>query len=256
MRILIRTSKWAIWARRFGSFAVPVIVISVWMHRSQALASETFLSVIGLAAILAVLALISGIVAYVRLWQSGDRGWGRATVGIFLGLLCLSPLAYGASLALRYPLTNDVSTDTARPLQLVVKSSDASSRQLSGEEISSAFPDVYTRTYQTGTQEVFERVASLIEARQWQVRVRKAPGSASPEGQFNIIASTLLGFRDEIVVRLSPVGEGSIVDMRSTSLVGEHDLGRNGTRIEAFLRDLDQVIADETPIMTDSPETH
>ena len=42
MRILIRTSKWAIWARRFGSFAVPLTVIPVFMHREQMIASSDF----------------------------------------------------------------------------------------------------------------------------------------------------------------------------------------------------------------------
>jgi hypothetical protein len=35
MRILIRTSKWAIWARRFGSLALPLAAIPVLMHRER-----------------------------------------------------------------------------------------------------------------------------------------------------------------------------------------------------------------------------
>lgn len=256
MRILIRTSKWAIWARRLGSFAVPVIVISVWMHRNQALASQTFLNLLGLAALLAFLALFCGIVAYVRLWQSGDHGWGRATAGILLGLICLSPLAYGAALAMRYPLANDISTGPAPSLRLVVKPNDAPSRKLSREAILRAFPDAYGRTYQADTNEIFEKVAKLIAGRGWQTRVRSAPSSASPEGQFNLIAATFLGFKDEIVVRVSPHGQDTMVDMRSTSLIGEHDLGRNGTRIEAFLRDLDLAVSGGGPREPVSTETH
>ena len=37
MRILVRTSRWAIWARRLGNFALPLAVIPILMHRAEAI---------------------------------------------------------------------------------------------------------------------------------------------------------------------------------------------------------------------------
>lgn len=51
--------------------------------------------------------------------------------------------------------------------------------------------------------------------------------------------SAWFGFKDDIAIRIRAEGEGSRVDMRSISRVGQSDLGANARRISAFLYDLD-----------------
>ena len=48
----------------------------------------------------------------------------------------------------------------------------------------------------------------------------------------------LFGFKDDIVVRVTPSGNGSRVDVRSLSRVGKSDFGVNANRIRKFLRQL------------------
>ncbi len=243
--MIVRTSRWAVWARRLGSFALPLIVLSVWMHREYMLDSDAFQIVLGIAALLSVLAILTGIGAYVRLWQTGDHGWGRASMGIFLGLVCLVPFAYGGYLATQYPFTNDVSTDHARPLQLFSKTEARRSRSAaSPEDVLAAFPGVTPRTYPLEPARVFELAEELIEARRWEIRVRRAPVFDGREGHINMLAMTFMGWRDEVVIRVGQSGQGTRVDMRSVSLSGEHDLGVNGKRIESFLADLDEKVND------------
>ena len=56
------------------------------------------------------------------------------------------------------------------------------------------------------------------------------------QGRVEVVATTLwFGFKDDIVIRISPSGSGSRVDMRSKSRVGRSDLGANAARIRAFL---------------------
>ena len=43
------------------------------------------------------------------------------------------------------------------------------------------------------------------------------------------------GFKDDVVVRVRPSGDGSIVDVRSVSRVGLSDLGANAARIMELL---------------------
>ena len=52
--------------------------------------------------------------------------------------------------------------------------------------------------------------------------------------------SRFFRFKDNVVVRIRPVGEndGSIVDMRSISRVGVSDIGVNAERVRRFLADL------------------
>jgi uncharacterized protein (DUF1499 family) len=43
------------------------------------------------------------------------------------------------------------------------------------------------------------------------------------------------GFKDDIVVRLTPWGAGTRVDLRSVSRVGRSDIGTNARRIRRYL---------------------
>ena len=49
----------------------------------------------------------------------------------------------------------------------------------------------------------------------------------------------LFGFKDDVVIRLSAVNDGTRVDVRSASRVGLSDLGANAARIQAYLAKLD-----------------
>ena len=43
------------------------------------------------------------------------------------------------------------------------------------------------------------------------------------------------GFKDDVVVRLSPIPAGSRIDVRSVSRVGKSDVGTNARRISAYM---------------------
>jgi len=192
--------------------------------------------------VIAALAVIAGIGAYISLWQTGDKGWGKATSGMVFGLICLSPLIYGAVQFVRYPALNDVTTDVASPLLLLSKPGMSTRRTLAQPEILAAFPNLFTRTYQLEAGAVFTVVQRLIAEREWDIRVRRQPGANTNPGQINAMAMTIFGWRDEVVVRVRPGSDGTRVDMRSASLFGLSDLGVNGTRIESFLLDLDTAV--------------
>jgi hypothetical protein len=52
----------------------------------------------------------------------------------------------------------------------------------------------------------------------------------------------VFGFLDDVVVRLKTTPDGTQVDVRSASRIGEHDLGQNARRIRSFLTELDSVL--------------
>jgi uncharacterized protein (DUF1499 family) len=47
--------------------------------------------------------------------------------------------------------------------------------------------------------------------------------------------TAMYGFKDDVVIRIRPRGEGSLIDLRSVSRVGQSDLGANAARIQAFM---------------------
>jgi len=52
----------------------------------------------------------------------------------------------------------------------------------------------------------------------------------------------VFGFLDSVAVRLRGTGDGTEIDMRSASHIGEHDLGQNARRIRAFFKSLDEML--------------
>jgi hypothetical protein len=62
-----------------------------------------------------------------------------------------------------------------------------------------------------------------------------------------------MGFRDDVVIRVSPLGQGSRIDLRSASRYGTADLGANATRLRALLEDIDDA-AGNAPEPKPEPE--
>ena len=250
MRIPIRTSRWAIWARRTASLALPIEVIPIFMHRERMIPSDSFAILFGLGLVLAFIAVIVSLIAFVRLWQSGFRGWGRTFLGLILGGALLSPAVVGMSWAMTYPLANDVVTTGPEPSLAIVH--NPYRLRLSRSETARFFPNAVARTYPLDPDTLFELVDKLVTARQWEARIRRDPVSATNPGRIHALAMTMLGFRDEVALLIDKADNGAEVSMRSASVFGMHDLGANGLRIEAFLTDLDTAVTEalrEAPII-------
>jgi hypothetical protein len=256
VRILIRTSKWAIAARRLGSVAVPLVVLSVLLHRFRLITSDLFLVAALAAGLVALLAIAVSLVALARLWQTGDRGWGRALAGLLFGTMSLLPYAWYGSLMLRYPAVTDISTTERGPMPLVFEPGTANMpppKMLSAAEMAVEFPNVARRTYPLGLVPAFAVVRGLVDANGWELRMLREPGSDDDVGQLNAQVVTLPGWREEVVIRVRGTATDSTVDMRSASLNALHDFGSNGLRIEAFLAALDDAV---TTLLRDNPNAN
>jgi hypothetical protein len=244
MRILIRTSKTAIWARRLASLSLPLAIVPVLLHHRAAIDSDRFQLVEIIAFAVAVLALLLSIAAMVRLWRSGDRGWDRAFAGLLLSLICLAPFGYVAYAFYSNPPVTDVATGPVQPL--LFASAAAPLDSALADEVQDAFPNVRTRHYQLDTERLFALVSRLVDERGWDVRVKRAPDGPLDIGEIDAVDTTWLGWRDEIGIRLVGGNDGVTIDMRSASLGRTYsDLGANGRRIEDFLLALDAAVTDD-----------
>jgi len=251
MRILIRTSNWAIWARRLGSFALPLTLIPLLLHRLQLIGSTEFAIIEAIAAAVAVLAIVAAAGAFVRLWITGDRGWGRAVWGLVFGIVCLLPFGWLGYEASRYPLVYEVTTDVGVAMPLVSDVQVTPTAASLQAEIAAAFPNARTRTYPIEATQMFDIVLQQATQRGWEILADQAPADALGVGQINAIATNLFGWRDEVVLRVASTNQGSRIDMRSVPLARFSDFGDNGRRIEEFLVALDQQI---TIMLRDTPQ--
>lgn len=171
----------------------------------------------------------------------------------FLGvILSLAGLAAGAAAfsvplhwkmtAQRVPRIHDITTDIANPPPFVailpLRSGAPNPAEYGGAEIAvrqrQAYPDLKTTVLDLPPPRAFELALEAARRMGWRI-VAAVPG----EGRIEASDTTFwFGFTDDIVVRITPAGNRSLVDVRSVSRVGISDAGTNARRIRAYLRKL------------------
>lgn len=247
-------SALATWAGRLGIFALVVAALSAVVVRTGLLEIGPALATFAAALVCAALAVLLALASSVPIWRQGKTGIGRAVLGLFLGAALLAYPAYLGSRALKLPAINDITTNPADPPRFAVLarlrprgSSDypgAASAALQRQAYSAIEPLQVAATPQVA----YEATLALVQKRKWRVVDALAPSPARRNGTIEAIAQTMLmGFRDDIAIRVSPSGGGAQIDMRSASRYGKHDFGANAARIVSFLSDLDDAISAMPP---------
>lgn len=221
---------------------MPLVIIAVLLHHLRLITSDLFLVAAVVAGAVALAALLTALFALGRLWQTGDQGWGKALTGLLFGVVSLLPYGWYGSLALRYPAVTDIATTDRGLMPLLFEPGMAAMpvpRMLSKEQRMAIFPNAETRTYPLGLVPAFGVVQALVAQNGWDVRLLREPGDV---GQINAQITTLPGWREEVVIRVTGTMSESTVDMRSASLNALHDFGDNGLRVEAFMAALDDAV--------------
>lgn len=204
--------------------------------------------------LVAVLALVIAIIGVVL-----DRRKSRKTRWPLLGLGIMATLGFFVYLLqyispmLTLPAIHDITTDLADPPQFTaltiradnwdnIPGADDSEmrgmnpRQRWATVHQEAFPDIRSVRIDQPVAEVIEKAKRLAEDRGWKI-VNVDPASGNLEATDTV---SLFGFKDDVVIRARSAenGAASIIDMRSVSRVGVHDLGVNSERVRKFLSDL------------------
>lgn len=87
----------------------------------------------------------------------------------------------------------------------------------------------------------------MITKRKWFIVDARPPQAGRREGRIEAVSRTpIMGFREDVVVRVRADGEGSRLDVRSASRYGPHDLGGNAARITRLTEEIDEILGSET----------
>ena len=96
------------------------------------------------------------------------------------------------------------------------------------------YPDIAPLRLDVPPAQAFERAERAARAMGWDI-VNVAPDALRIEATDTTL---FFGFKDDVVVRVRPQGQGSIVDVRSLSRIGGSDIGANAKRVRSFLNKL------------------
>ena len=145
---------------------------------------------------------------------------------------------------LSYPRINDVATDLDNPLAFVaaLHAPPNGNRKMSypgnfKPRVRKAYPQVRPLILDESPGQVFERVLHIAKTQHGWRSIRSDTANKTVEAE---AMTPLLGFVDDVIVRVSNYEGKSRVDMRSRSREGLVDAGKNAKRIEMFLEKIQQ----------------
>jgi uncharacterized protein (DUF1499 family) len=241
-------SRLASWSIRVALFSLVATIIAIVIVRSGILelrpAMITFASALGLAALAVLLALGSLIV----IWREGLAGISSALIAILIGLGLLAYPAYLGAKAHKLPWIYDITTDPIDPPRFEVLSRirprGANPIIYAGlsaaEQQREAYPDIEPLESEATQQAAFDAALAVVTKRKWRIVDLRPPTATRKEGRIEAVArSPIMGFRDDVVVRVRTNSEGSRIDVRSSSRYGSFDFGDNASRIRKLVEDID-----------------
>jgi uncharacterized protein (DUF1499 family) len=241
-------SALATWSRRLAVFSAVAAVVSIIIVRFGFLEMKPALATFFGALACAGLSILAGLAAFAAIWQNGSRGMSRILVAMAIDIVIL---AYPAYLAIQYrklPAIHDITTDPIDPPRFDalarLRTGDGANTAVyaglySAEQQRAAYPDIEPVDLDVPVQRAYDVTLELINKRKWRVVDARAPQPPRREGRIEAVARTpIMGFREDVAIRITPDGDGSRVDIRSSSRYFESDLGSNASRVAKLIEDI------------------
>ena len=245
------------WSSRIATFAASLLIVGVILHRLTTFPTHVTVNLLAVGAVGLGLAMLTGLVALIQIWRRGLRGAAKAAFGILLPVLMLAwPLTFLPALV-NLPRINDVTTDVTAPPSFVslarLRTGDANPHAYPGarfaEQQQKAYPDLRTLVVDRGVEEAFELVEEAVRKLKWRVAASESPTARPPKiGTLEATDLTpVIGFPDDVIVRVEGSATRSRIDIRSASRYGRADLGQNATRVRRFLAELQARVDSTAP---------
>jgi uncharacterized protein (DUF1499 family) len=192
---------------------------------------------LGIFAFAALLAGIGGLLSVVSLLRR--RGGLAAVIAAVAGIGAFAVLLASVVAGRDVPPINDITTDLVNPPAFVTITAETRGFDAApldydpsfAAQQAAAYPEVRPLIVALPPAEVFPKLLAAAEAMDWAI-----VSSDQASGRIEATATVpWWGFKDDIVVVMSPDGVGTRVDVRSKSRVGKSDLGVNAERIQDYL---------------------
>lgn len=210
--------------------ALPLSILTVRAGAWQQGLMIYAISCLG-AAVLLLLAIALMLLPRFASWR-GAIGQ-RAMLAVPGTLLLLTMLGSRGD----FPAIHDITTDTEDPpiftAAVALRDTGANSLEIDPDTLETqrrAYPGIVTLHSASSIEAAFYRAQVTVREMGWEIH-REDLNAGYIEA---VDTTSIMGFKDDIVIRLRTNAQGTLVDMRSVSRVGISDLGANAARIEAF----------------------
>jgi uncharacterized protein (DUF1499 family) len=192
------------------------------------------------ATLLAVIGVVGGLFGwFVARRKNLPTDQRLSMMGMILSGLIVAVMGMQANAAFSVPQIHNISTDLNDPpaFNVIVGLRGEASNPLEYDVATlapvqgPAYPFVKPLVTTLDPDTAFARSVEVLE--DMGIEIVAADSAAQiVEATFT---SFWFGFKDDVVVRIRQVGDGSVVDLRSVSRVGQSDLGANARRIVEFI---------------------
>jgi Protein of unknown function (DUF1499) len=191
---------------------------------------------------------------------------------VLIGLALIAYPAYLGAHAYQLPAIYDVTTDPIDPPQFDaiarLRPRDANPVVYQGlyaaELQHRTYPDIEGEQTTATPQEAFDAAMKVISRRRWRVVNARPPAQGLPPTRVSnprapqdlaardgiieaVTRSLILGFREDVVVRIRATNDGTRIDARSASRYGRRDFGSNATRVNNLMSDIDDILTRPAP---------
>lgn len=222
-----------------AGIALVLLAIAGPLYRVGLLSIPSAFALLSGGAFVGIAAMVLGLGTAVWAYRRGARRTALLAAGAFVvGLVAFAIPFQWQRTAQSAPPIHDITTDLENPpaFETVVPlRADAPNTlerpPMLTQQQREGYPDLAPITLPQPPAEVFDRALALAQDAGWEI-VTADKGTGRIEATDT---TRWFGFKDDVVVRLTPWGSGTRVDVRSVSRVGRSDVGTNARRIRRYL---------------------
>jgi uncharacterized protein (DUF1499 family) len=190
-----------------------------------------------------LLALITIVIAAIYILKeaySADKSTMRNSALLaFVPMAIIATVVAGAG---DVPPIHNITTNLANPpiyeAVLPLRAEDSNPLEITPAVAalhSAGYPNLKPMISDLSTKQAIAKAEQVAQNLGWTVVTGQRPNYVEAT-----VSSFWFGFTDDIVIRVTPAQNGSIVDLRSVSRVGKSDLGANANRINQFISAFNQ----------------
>ncbi len=243
-----RPSVLSRWTSRIAVFSLVLVIAAAFLHRVFGMPTPVAFNVMAVAYAGAAVAVMMALIASIGVWRHGSPGTARNVVGLVVGLALLAAPLMLLPLAREHPPINDLTTDPANPpaFQELARKRGAGTNPANypgakfAAEQQKAYPDLKPIVVNRPAAETFDLTVEALK------RLRYDIISEKPNTEGGITGGTveavdrtiMLGFYDDIALRVTGNDDKSRIDIRSSSRFGRYDFGRNAERIREIMKEI------------------